>query len=324
VLLIADDKYVYPLLILLNSISRHTTHFPIILLNIQNWSNSKPLLSTTNLNFIKSVAKNLNLILEVKELEVSSEINLGSLKTYGHISIAAYAKVIAMFGLAEESDANLLYLDPDILVLEGFEKIFEFDSKSSTTLMARQTGGHDRFEQFWERQIIQSSSENSLIKDWYFNSGVLKFNPHLWQKMKFWISYTDLLAKVNEFKLEIVDQDLLNALVLGNYDRLPTQYNCYPAEFIEGETKIIHFAGGRKPWHYRWRLSRLKLDSNSRKAMHLWRREEVMTLKLLKHGMNDGDFNYLLTLKSEISKGFVFALMKLSPALEKLAIYLKR
>jgi lipopolysaccharide biosynthesis glycosyltransferase len=322
-LLFSDNKYVYPLLILLHSIARHATNCPIILLNIPNWSNSKPLLSTTNINFIKSVAKNFNLSLEVKELEVSSDINLENLKTYGHISIAAYAKVIAMFGLVEEPDANLLYLDPDIIVLEGFEKIFELDAQSSTTLMARQTGGHDRFEQFWERQVIQSSSEDSHIKNWYFNAGVLKFNPHSWQKIKFWISYTDLLAKFNEFKLEVMEQDLLNALVLGNYDRLSTQYNCYPAEFIEGETKIIHFAGGRKPWHYRWRLSRLKLDSNSRKAMHLWRREEVMTLKLLKLGMNDGDFNYLLTLKSEISKGFVFALMKLSPTLEKLAIYLK-
>jgi lipopolysaccharide biosynthesis glycosyltransferase len=118
----------------------------------------------------------------------------------------------------------------------------------------------------------------------------------------------------DQYNLILQDQDLLNALTLGQVNELGVSYNCYPSEFSISETRLIHFAGGYKPWQFRSPLSRLRISKNARNAMKLWRQSEKNALIHLSKHLNAFDLSVLLGHRKRINKGFTFALAKLFPS----------
>lgn len=307
IIFILDDNYVYPLIVNLGSIRQNSDlPFTIKLVNILNWQ-ERNLLSEENVALIYSICDVLNLKIQIINLKIPISIAKLELEGYGHISPSAWAKVFAFFLVPAEKDKKIVYLDPDTLALENFEKIFDLEL-GKFPVSARPTPGHEAFEKKWIN--IYESQTGKKIKTkppFYFNSGVMYFNLKAFQDELFWIDWKDLVSNISKYDLRIVDQDLLNAVLMNRNAKLPTAYNCYPRELDKASTKIIHYAGGLKPWNFRRRITWFRLDRNSRLAMRMWFRSEKKTLNLLKSKMSKRELIQIEILRKHNSKNLAFA-----------------
>ncbi|MDD3704587.1 MAG: glycosyltransferase family 8 protein [Clostridiaceae bacterium] len=171
-----------------------------------------------------------------------------------HYSKEMYYRLLAFKFMPPEVD-KLLYLDPDILIINNIKELYNTDLTGYLFAAAY----HDR------------GSVNKINKirlkpydiEAYYNSGVLLFNLNHQRKI---INENDIFdfVRENANSLILPDQDILNALysksikqvdeILYNYD--PRYYNYYKIlsngkydmNYIIYNTAIIHFCGKQKPW----------------------------------------------------------------------------
>lgn len=165
-----------------------------------------------------------------------------------------YYRLLAPKLLPEELE-RVLYLDPDILVINPLRALWEMDLRGNLFAAAAHTG---------KTELANQVNRLRLGVDHdYFNSGVLLMNLGLGRKI---IQPEVLFQYVEEQALEFVlpDQDLLNALygdntipiddAVWNYDarnynnyllRSTGEYN---VEWVMSHTAILHFCGKAKPW----------------------------------------------------------------------------
>lgn len=172
-----------------------------------------------------------------------------------HYTKEMYYRLLAFKFLPEHLD-KILYLDPDILVINDIRRLYDIDLDGYLFAAA-----------FHDRISVKEVNKLRLIPyeiDAYYNSGVLLMNLAE-QRRK--IDEQDIYRFVerNKKRLVLPDQDVLNALyskwiktvdeVLYNYD--PRYYLYYKMvskgqhdmDFVIRNTSIIHFCGKKKPWH---------------------------------------------------------------------------
>ncbi|MGG4664966.1 glycosyltransferase family 8 protein [Providencia vermicola] len=113
---------------------------------------------------------------------------------------------------------------------------------------------------------MQESCESRLkianLKNKYFNAGVIFLNLKRWDNIQFTEKAFKLITENHTGKpLKYLDQDALNILFNCNNIYLPRDYNCIYTlknelekinykEYITNNTKLIHYTGATKPWHY--------------------------------------------------------------------------
>ncbi|MEV4413037.1 glycosyltransferase family 8 protein [Catellatospora sp. NPDC049609] len=87
----------------------------------------------------------------------------------------------------------------------------------------------------------------------YFNSGVLLMNLPVWRRERITARCLAYLA-AHAGRLRFPDQDALNLVAYGQWLRLPHRWNNMRSFALEEsadtghDTRIMHFAGPRKPW----------------------------------------------------------------------------
>ena len=312
-----DDNYVYPLIISIGAIGlQNLSRTEISLVNIPNWTPENALIQESSIKLIKSVCATFGMSFRLIELNLENQDMIGARTSYGHIPGTAWAKVLALFQMDFGKDSEILYLDPDTLVLNGYEEIFSFESFSPLGIMARPTPGHTLFEKKWGEKFFQQTGVYPQDKlDWYFNSGVMRLDLWKFQNFSHWIDWRKLLKKNVANHLVLQDQDFLNAISVGQIDKLNQSFNCYPSDFLVEETRILHFAGGYKPWHFRNPLSRFRINRNAKAAMKIWRKKESEIREKLALDWDSGNLDELLRHKKSIDKGFAFALAKVFPTI---------
>jgi lipopolysaccharide biosynthesis glycosyltransferase len=171
-----------------------------------------------------------------------------------HYTKAMYYRLLAFKYLPADLD-RILYLDPDILVINPVRPLYNTDMDDCLYAAAY----HD---------LPARGDFNKLrlypypIKA-YYNSGVLLMNLALQRRDISEAEIFDFVRK-NWAKLIMPDQDVLNALYaeriksvdekIYNFDvryhryyRLVTNGEC-DMDFIIGNTVILHFCGKKKPW----------------------------------------------------------------------------
>lgn len=331
---ILDNDYLYPFLMVLGSLSRVTdSEVRIFLINIEKWKDSEQLINKENLMIAKNLSELIGLELNIIDLDLGEDFNPSQLTTYGHISQTAWVKVFALFSKTGYDFNDFVYIDPDTLPLPGFLEIFSTSGSSKSGFQARPTSGHSSFENRWEHQRQKSLkvSQESENSEWYFNSGVMKIDLSKWNNYKFWVDWQLVFDNLDEYRIQIVDQDLLNLVILGDYTPLPVSFNTYPAEYQEGVSKLIHYAGGLKPWHFRSPLSRVKLDHSTKQAIKEWHLNEALTWDTVLKSGNTDLYLSIKKLKKKSDRGFLFALSQLFPKIaqsrlvqSRLLKYLKR
>lgn len=153
------------------------------------------------------------------------------------------------------SITKVLYLDPDILVINSLQPLWETSLEGY--LLAAAT----------HRRIIDLTTKFNQIRldtdHDYYNSGVLLINLEKARELVSWSEIQQTIEKYNKL-LMLPDQDVLNHLYgkytlevpeeIWNYDaRLYTSYLArslgeYNSHWIAQNTAILHFCGKPKPW----------------------------------------------------------------------------
>ena len=165
-----------------------------------------------------------------------------------------YYRLLAPHILPEMPD-RILYLDPDILVINPLRPLWETNLNDYLFAAASHTGITDIAN---DVNRIRLNTESD-----YFNSGVLLMNLKLCRKEIVPKEVFDF-AKEHKKELLLPDQDILNALygerifpvddAVWNYDA--RNYSRYllrssgktDMNWIISNTAILHFCGRAKPW----------------------------------------------------------------------------
>lgn len=168
--------------------------------------------------------------------------------------VEMYYRLLAAQMLPEQVD-KVIYLDPDILVINPLQALWEIELGENLFAAAAHTG---------KTEFANGVNKIRLgVEHDYYNSGVLLMNLKLGRKQ---ILPEKIFDYVKEHRMELVlpDQDLLNAMygdkilplddAVWNYDarnynnymvRSSAQYNL---NWVMENTAILHFCGKSKPW----------------------------------------------------------------------------
>ncbi|HHV64197.1 MAG TPA: glycosyltransferase family 8 protein [Peptococcaceae bacterium] len=172
-----------------------------------------------------------------------------------HYSKEMYYRLLAFKFLPSELD-RILYLDPDILVINPIRELYYQDLDGYLYAAAY----HD---------LLTIKEINKLrLKPYeieaYYNSGVLLMNLDLQRQVISEQAIFDFVKQNKKVKLLLPDQDIINALYakqikaldekLYNYDarhysyyKLISNGEC-DMDYVIYNTVILHFCGKKKPW----------------------------------------------------------------------------
>ena len=154
---------------------------------------------------------------------------------------------------------TVLYLDPDILIINPVTPLWALDGQGKTFAAAAHTG---KTELANDINRIRLGTEGK-----YFNSGVMRMDLRLARQR---VRPEEIFRFVREHpeKLLLPDQDVLNSLYGGdilelddavwNYDaRRYSNYllrsgGVFDADWVMTHTAVLHFCGSAKPWKPRY------------------------------------------------------------------------
>lgn len=174
-----------------------------------------------------------------------------------HYSKAMYYRLLAHKILPASVD-KILYLDPDILIINHLRALYDLDLSRHLYAAAAHTGLTSLSTHVNQIRLGTYESE------YYYNTGVLLMNLRRLRREAepgAVFEYID----THRDKLILPDQDVFNALYGGQVLPLDDGLYNYDARRFEGyllksggemtldwvmrNTVVIHFCGRRKPWH---------------------------------------------------------------------------
>ena len=140
---------------------------------------------------------------------------------------------------------RVLYLDCDMLVRDGIEKLFDTDMGGKPIAAVRDTmgafitGGRD----------LKANRDIFDPADAYFNAGMVLIDVAQWRE-------ADIIGRLEQALTDGVmariyyDQDFLNLVFANNWQQLPWRWNTIDARHAhEGlDPAILHYTGEAKPW----------------------------------------------------------------------------
>ena len=172
-----------------------------------------------------------------------------------HYTREMYFRLLAFRLLPRELD-RILYLDPDILILNPIRTLYRTD-----------ISGYLYAAAYHDKRTIREINKIRLYPygiEAYFNSGVLLMNLDRLRKEA---SEDEIyrFIRENRAKLVMPDQDILNSLYSRQIRKLDERYYNYDARYyyryklvsggrfdmdrIVNTTVVLHFCGKKKPWN---------------------------------------------------------------------------
>lgn len=176
-----------------------------------------------------------------------------------------YYRLLAAHLLPKEL-TRVIYLDPDVLIINSIRPLWELDLKGNLFAAAAHTGMTEFAN---EVNRLRLGTDND-----YFNTGVLLMDLDAARDQ---IIPDEIFSFARENSLELIlpDQDIFNRLygshvlplndAMWNYDTrnyssyLLRSKGEYDWEWVVDNTVVLHFCGSDKPWqpNYRPRLGLL-------------------------------------------------------------------
>ena len=253
-----DENYLPQLRVMLYSASLNNpgVHFRVFLLH-RGFSTE----------LLSSLSRQLEVLdMELRAIRVDERLfeNAPVMKQYPQ---EMYYRLLAAQLLPEDMD-RIIYLDPDILVINPLTPLWRLDMGGKLFAAAAHTGMTELANNV---NRLRLGTERN-----YFNSGVLLIDL---ASCRAEVEPEEIFSYVSEHADELVlpDQDVLNALyssrilelddALWNYDArnfknyLMRSNGVADMEWVIEHTAVLHFCGRAKPWkpHYRHRFGMLYL-----------------------------------------------------------------
>lgn len=249
ILVTLNSNYIQPLKTMLKSMFLNNPHdiFTVYLMHSS--------LSVVELCEIKEFIENNNNRFEIITVKDNT---FEEAPTLLHYTKEMYFRLLAYKVLPKEID-RILYLDPDILVINPIRNLYETDLT-----------GYMYAAAYHNKLSIREINRLRLYPyeiDSYYNSGVLLMNLEL-LRLEDGEENIYRFIEENRLKLIMPDQDILNALYakhiksldekLYNYDARYYNYykiannNSFDMDEIINNTVILHFCGKKKPWQKRY------------------------------------------------------------------------
>jgi lipopolysaccharide biosynthesis glycosyltransferase len=229
-----DTNYIYPWMIMARSFANSTKgNFKMIAGNMNGGLREKDQL------FMKDYADFLGIKLEIMDLTMPPDLvaQLGR-------SINGYFSLLFLDALKED----FVWLDSDLILEPGWEKIFEFEKPKNPKLSVVIRAVPDRKVTVEQLKKKGRNGAYLLNSEKYFNCGMMWLSPKMWKKLKFNLAWQDVIRQGPKLGLEFIDQDVLNYLLHDYVEILPKKFNYMPGDFDFASPVITHFAGYPKPW----------------------------------------------------------------------------
>jgi len=209
------------------------------------------------INNLSEYARKLNI--RIQSVKVEEDLFLNAPITDRYPKEMYYRLLAFMF--LPETLSKVLYLDPDVLVINPIYDLWSLDISDYLFAAAAHTGKTEMSNSI-NRIRLKTSND-------YYNSGVLLINL---ERCRVKVNKEELFDYVCVHGSELIlpDQDVLNAMYgneifqiddsIWNYDA--RNYSSYlfrsngefDIEAVMNNTSIIHFCGRDKPWKKGYRL----------------------------------------------------------------------
>lgn len=196
----------------------------------------------------------------------------------GHISEATYYRILAADLLPPEL-SRVIYLDSDLVVREDLGRLFETDLAGHPLAAAIDTTVKTISGSFGLHNYRELGLPIGLP---YFNAGVLVLDLARWRRDGIADRALTHLAE-HRHQLRLWDQDVLNAVLAGDFRELDPRWNAQPRIVTTDAPDrvtatpeapwIVHFASPSKPWKFECShpLRALFFESLDRTAWAGWR-----------------------------------------------------
>lgn len=210
------------------------TSFEILLANMNNC------LSMENEKLTRSYCEVLGIPLEVRQIKSDLKFEFSFEK-----SLVTYSRMYLMDSLNQD----FVWLDADLLLLPGWTQIFyELGDNDDPNVCIR--AAKDTNTTIEYLKAANSNQAYLRAKDRYFNSGVMKIHPTVWQRATNESHWQKVALRRKFLGFDFNDQDVLNFLATGKTSILDSRFNHIPGSDagMLNQPVIRHFAGYPKPW----------------------------------------------------------------------------
>ncbi len=237
-----NSKYIYCLCVMLRSLqsSNPNTVFDIYVAHS----------SLTDDDF-NEINKNINSNMNIHPIIVD-ECVFDSAPVLSRISKETYYRLLIESFLPEDVD-RILYIDPDTVIINPLDELYNIDFKGNVIAAAPHTYG--------VVESVNITRLNLKRRSRYVNAGVIMIDVNAWRKF----TSTQKLIKFvadNIRKLKLSDQDAINMFFQGKilvlderrYNLDEKTYSHFKAfrkismDWVNKNTVIVHFNGRKKPW----------------------------------------------------------------------------
>ncbi len=157
---------------------------------------------------------------------------------------------LLLFEYLPDSLERILYLDPDIIVLNSIKNLYNIDFKGKIFAAAGHTGGIVKTFNLMRLNMGRKSE--------YINAGVLMINVAEMRKETDAESIFEFIGRKGRFLFQ-ADQDVINSLFWRSTIYLdPCIYNCDEHMFkkyrltrlwVKKNCVFVHYDGKNKPWN---------------------------------------------------------------------------
>jgi lipopolysaccharide biosynthesis glycosyltransferase len=233
-----DQNFVTPLYVLLTSIFDNNEHNHLYIHAVATGVSEAERTKITS--FVASRQAVISFY-EIDEAYVASFATFSDAR-YG---LATFYRLL-LPALLPVKIEKLIYIDVDIIVIGDLSELYNTDITAVPIAAVP-----DPVE--WDRPDLGIPDRAN-----YFNAGVLLINISLWKEQQIAEKAIAFLKQYPE-KATYVDQDALNAVLIGNWKKLDDKFNytyrvvpVVPRKELEKiiATKvIIHYNESAKPWH---------------------------------------------------------------------------
>lgn len=236
ILVTINRNYIYPLLIMLYSyIQNNPYQTTVFIMNTD--------LTEEDIRIIKeSVDKRI----EIRNIKIDDR-KLQGAPVSKKFPITMYYRLFAYKYLPKNIN-KVLYLDPDIIIKGNLMDLYHLNMMDSYYIATTHVGCLVKYFNDIRLKIKH--------KNIYVNSGVLLMNLKALRKSVVNENTIYTYIDKNKRKLFLPDQDILSKLYQGKIQQIDASlYNFtekmlkkYSLDWVDKNTKIIHYCGKNKPW----------------------------------------------------------------------------